>query len=137
MTSGGKLKKLREKAGLTQEQLAEKAGVSIGQISLLEDGKRKMVQESFRKVIIALGMNACNPFPLSLNQTLSPSIHFFLLFSPKHKHPSFPLTIPLFLHSTPSRPVNQEKLFTARKKDLHLYFTHGKVEPQVRNTLIE
>ena len=56
MKFGDKLKQLRNKADLTQSELAKISGVSSGQISLLENDERKITQDSFNKVISALGI---------------------------------------------------------------------------------
>jgi transcriptional regulator with XRE-family HTH domain len=37
---GNKLKQAREAAGLTQQQLAEKAGIQVGTLSRLENGRQ-------------------------------------------------------------------------------------------------
>lgn len=48
---GEKIKELREKRGWTQEQLAEKAGLSRVAISLIETGKTKEVMSGTIKAL--------------------------------------------------------------------------------------
>ena len=43
-----KLKELREQAGITQLQLAEKSGVPIRTIRAYEQGQRDMMEASYR-----------------------------------------------------------------------------------------
>jgi len=52
-----KLKALREAAGLTQAQLAEKAGLHLGAIFKLEQGKREPAWETVQVIARALGVN--------------------------------------------------------------------------------
>jgi len=54
---GKRLKQLRKYAKMTQPELAEKAGISKGQVSLLENEDRKIFQESFNKILTALGVS--------------------------------------------------------------------------------
>jgi transcriptional regulator with XRE-family HTH domain len=49
-----KLKKLRKEKGLTQRELHEITGLSIAQISQMENGRKKLLQPSFEKVLKAL-----------------------------------------------------------------------------------
>jgi DNA-binding XRE family transcriptional regulator len=51
-----RLKALREEAGLTQAQLAEKAGLSSQAIAALEQGTRGPTWETVRRLAIALGI---------------------------------------------------------------------------------
>jgi len=52
--SNKRLKELRIQKGFTQEELAEKAGLSVGMISQLEKGTKKILSDSFRSVLKAL-----------------------------------------------------------------------------------
>lgn len=45
------LKKLREKAGLTQRELAEKSGISIHTIISYEQGKRELSGASYSSIL--------------------------------------------------------------------------------------
>ena len=55
---GGRLRRLRETAGLTQEELAEKAGLSAKGISDLERGERKRpYPHTVRSLADALGLS--------------------------------------------------------------------------------
>ena len=54
--NGKKLRQIREAKGLTQEELAEKAGVTKGIVSLLETGKRKFLQPSLDSILQALNV---------------------------------------------------------------------------------
>ena len=49
------LRELRDRASLSQEELAEKAGVSRATIADLEAGKRKAHPKTRRKIAGALG----------------------------------------------------------------------------------
>jgi transcriptional regulator with XRE-family HTH domain len=51
-----KLKTLREAAGLTQDQLAQKAGLHLGAIFKLEQGKRQPSWETVQTLTNALGV---------------------------------------------------------------------------------
>jgi transcriptional regulator with XRE-family HTH domain len=53
---GENIRKLRLKAGLTQEELALKSGLSQGYINQLESGKRKYTQKSLEMVTDALSV---------------------------------------------------------------------------------
>ena len=50
------LKQWREKLALSQEKLAEKSGISTGQISLIESGQSGGSPESLEKLADALGI---------------------------------------------------------------------------------
>ena len=54
-TQGARLKALREGAGLTQQQLAEKAGLSIATISALERNLYDMRISSLQRIARVLG----------------------------------------------------------------------------------
>lgn len=51
MNKAVKLRELREKAGLTQEELAEKSGVSRAIISFIETGKERQLNSGTMKRI--------------------------------------------------------------------------------------
>src|SRR5947207_13836866 len=57
----GRLKELREGAGLTQQDLAEKAGLSKDGVSHLEQGRRKPAWETAIALASALGVD-CRAF---------------------------------------------------------------------------
>ncbi len=52
------LKRHRRAAGLTQEQLAERAGYSVNYISLLERGRRLPIPATVELLAVALGLGA-------------------------------------------------------------------------------
>jgi predicted ATPase/DNA-binding CsgD family transcriptional regulator/DNA-binding XRE family transcriptional regulator len=55
---GAQLRRYREVAGLTQEQLAERAGLTVNAISLLERGlRRQPFPQTIRKLAAALGLS--------------------------------------------------------------------------------
>ncbi len=56
MAFHGRLRELREAAGLTQGELAERAGLSIAGVTQLEQGRRKPAWETVQKLAIALGV---------------------------------------------------------------------------------
>ena len=51
---GKRIKRLRRKVGLTQEQLAEKVNVSTTHIGLVETGKRRVSLKTLQKIASAL-----------------------------------------------------------------------------------
>lgn len=61
MTFGGELKRLREAAGLTQEQLAQKAGTSVGNVRNYEQAVRLPTFPIVVKLAAALGVT-CEAF---------------------------------------------------------------------------
>ena len=56
MTIGDNIKRLREAAGMTQEQLAEIMNVTHSAVSLWESGKRSMNVKQADKLAQALGV---------------------------------------------------------------------------------
>lgn len=54
--TGGNIRKIRTEAGLTQEELALKSGLSQGYINQLENGKRKFTQKSLELISKALAV---------------------------------------------------------------------------------
>lgn len=54
--TGARLHDLRKASGLTQSDLAEKAGISLSFLSFLESGKRKGSLETYARLAQALGM---------------------------------------------------------------------------------
>ena len=59
---GDNIRKLREKAGLTQEALALKSGLSQGYINQLESGKRRYTQKSIEVIADALSVSIVELF---------------------------------------------------------------------------
>jgi transcriptional regulator with XRE-family HTH domain len=53
---GAQLTALREKAGMTQEQLAQKVGMTLGAITLLERGERSPAWSTMTTLANALGV---------------------------------------------------------------------------------
>jgi DNA-binding XRE family transcriptional regulator len=49
------LKQLRQQKQLTQQQLAEKAGIDVTQISKIEKGTRNLTIETIARIVHALG----------------------------------------------------------------------------------
>jgi transcriptional regulator with XRE-family HTH domain len=72
---GERLKQLRRSAKLTQPELAQKAGVSKGQVSLLENEDRKIFQDSFIKILSALGVTEEEFFSYFINVIAETDIH--------------------------------------------------------------
>lgn len=54
--TGGNIRRLRAEAGLTQEELALRSGLSQGYINQIESGKRKFTQKSLEKISDALSI---------------------------------------------------------------------------------
>lgn len=65
---GDNIRKLRLKAGLTQEELALKSGLSQGYINQLESGKRKFTQKSLELIADALSIPLVELFREEGNQ---------------------------------------------------------------------
>lgn len=55
---GSRIRELRLSAGLSQEALAEKAGISPHTVSRIEGGLTEMYVETFRKLVHALSADA-------------------------------------------------------------------------------
>lgn len=55
---GRRIRELRLSAGMSQETLAEKAGISPNTVSRIEGGLTEMYVETFRKLAQALGADA-------------------------------------------------------------------------------
>lgn len=53
--TGDRIQAIREKRGLTQDQLADKAKISTGFLSDVENGKRNVSSENLLKIANALG----------------------------------------------------------------------------------
>jgi transcriptional regulator with XRE-family HTH domain len=53
--TGDRIRAIREKRGLTQDQLADKAKISTGFLSDVENGKRNVSSENLLKIANALG----------------------------------------------------------------------------------
>lgn len=60
---GKRIKKLRRKTGLTQEQLAEKVNVSTTHIGLVETGKRRVSLKTLQKIASVLGIKVKELLP--------------------------------------------------------------------------
>jgi transcriptional regulator with XRE-family HTH domain len=56
MLTGNKLKAIRALRGVTQAELAEKAGVSMSSVAEYELGKRDLRADTIRKLCEALGV---------------------------------------------------------------------------------
>ena len=54
---GYKIKRLRQKKGLTQEQLAEKAEISTRSLAGIETGENFMTAQTMEKIIECLGIS--------------------------------------------------------------------------------
>lgn len=56
MTIGENIKRLREQAGMTQEDLGEILGITHSAVSLIESDKRGITVEKVQKIAKALGV---------------------------------------------------------------------------------
>lgn len=63
LTFANRLRRLRRKADLTQEELAEKTRLSTTFIGLLETGKRKPSLKSLQKIASVLGLKGKDLLP--------------------------------------------------------------------------
>lgn len=55
---GSRIKKHRQEAGMSQETLAEKAGISPNTVSRIEGGLMAMSVKTFQKLVQVLGLDA-------------------------------------------------------------------------------
>lgn len=60
---GKRISRMRKKAGLTQEKLAEKINMSTTHIGLVETGKRRLSLKTLQKVASAIGVKAKDLLP--------------------------------------------------------------------------
>lgn len=67
-----RLKELREKAGLSQKALAEKAGLALSAIGHLEQGLRMPAWETVRDLARALGVS-CSAFEVESDEPVQAS----------------------------------------------------------------
>lgn len=63
MSVGKRIRRLRRRSGLTQEELAEKVDVSVTHIGLVETGKRRMSLKTLQRVASALGIKTRELIP--------------------------------------------------------------------------
>ena len=66
MTFGKRLQELREKAGMTQVQLAEASGLPLGSIRNYEQGHRDPLWQAIFKLADALGVD-CRVFKVCVD----------------------------------------------------------------------
>lgn len=59
---GNTVRDFRTKAGLTQQQLAERAGLSVSFVSFLESGRKKGSLETYQRLARALGIPLASLF---------------------------------------------------------------------------
>ncbi len=55
---GNYIREKRQSAGMSQERLAEKSGLSPNTVSRIEGGQMAMSMETFQKIVRALGLDA-------------------------------------------------------------------------------
>lgn len=60
---GKRISRMRKKAGLTQEKLAEKINISTTHIGLVETGKRRLSLKTLQKIASAIGIKARDLLP--------------------------------------------------------------------------
>lgn len=81
-TAGDRIKQIREKCGLTQDQLCQKANISKGFLSDVENGKRNISSQKLLEVANVLGasldyllkgesIEVAQDFPVVIPQELS------------------------------------------------------------------
>lgn len=59
---GKRIQRLRKKAGLTQEQLAEKVGISMKYVQFIENARRIPALKTLYKIARALGVKSSDLF---------------------------------------------------------------------------
>ena len=57
-----KVKEYRKKAGMTQPQAAEKLGISVTYLSIIENGKANLTEGKMRKFAELFGVSVANIF---------------------------------------------------------------------------
>src|SRR3982751_3999062 len=98
---GAQLRRYREAAGLTQEQLAAQAGLTVNAISLLERGLRRLpYPQTIRKLAAALGLSTAEI------ATWRDTFHEREPV-PAHPHPVLPSPAPLIGRETERAAVLQ------------------------------
>lgn len=60
---GNRIRKLRRKIGLTQEQLAEKTHISTTHVGLVETGRRRFSLKTLQRVANVLGVKVKDIVP--------------------------------------------------------------------------
>lgn len=60
---GKRIRKLRDKADITQEELATKVKVSTTHIGLIETGKRRVSLKTLQRIAYALGVKVKDILP--------------------------------------------------------------------------
>ena len=55
---GKKLKEVREKAGLTQSELAEKAGINANYYAIVERGEKSISYEKLQRILKVLNIKS-------------------------------------------------------------------------------
>lgn len=61
--TGKRIKKIREKLGLTQAQVAKKAGININYFAVIERGEVNPSLEKLEKIAKALGVKSSDILP--------------------------------------------------------------------------
>ncbi|WP_098749496.1 helix-turn-helix transcriptional regulator [Paenibacillus sp. EZ-K15] len=67
---GERIKQLRKKQGMTQEELAEKAGINASYIGTVERGERNISIETLEKIIEGLGVSSAAMFQFHETESL-------------------------------------------------------------------
>ena len=65
---GKRIKELRKKCNLTQEQLAEKMNIDQRNLSKIECGNNFVTSDTLGKILIALNVDACELFNFKNNR---------------------------------------------------------------------
>jgi transcriptional regulator with XRE-family HTH domain len=66
---GARLRQLRKAAGLTQEQLAHRAGMDYKYLGGVERGERNITIDNIERIVRALGVEPYEPFLFALKDT--------------------------------------------------------------------
>lgn len=104
-TTGDRIKEIREKKGMTQEQLADKAKLSKGFLSDVENNKKNISSQLLLKIANALGA----------------SVDYLLIGESKKKFEREPVVIP------PSLSEAAEELHLTYSETLELLNAHNSV----------
>lgn len=86
---GRRIQQLRKAAGLTQEKLAQRAGMDYKYLGGVERGERNLTIDNVERIIKALGVAPYEPFMIDLSRPAAePSNERILLGLIRHTDPS-------------------------------------------------
>ena len=106
---GGRIKEVRKERGITQEQLAEYADISVEFVSLVETGRSSLKVPTLAKIASALTISTDYLIYGSAHYTENPKINAMLSKVPDSKKNQVEKLIALFLSATSSDDSKKNK----------------------------